>query len=54
MDVVIIEATVNVQLIANMEYVSARAQMDLVIVIVNVVKWATTVGPESALYVMFV
>ena len=34
-DVVIIEARVNIQLIANIEYVSARARTDRVIVIVN-------------------
>ena len=35
MDVVIIEARDNVQLIANIEYVSACARADLVIMIVN-------------------
>jgi len=35
MDVVIIEARDNVQLIANMEYVSARARIDRLIPIDN-------------------
>ena len=38
MDVVIIEATDNVQLIANMEYVSACARTDLVMVISNILE----------------